>query len=189
MWGSFKMRYISIDTETGGIGLDKSLLSVAMLVADKDFNIVDSLELFVIPDDGVFRVSPDGLKINKIDLTRDDFIPYKKAGTVVYDFIKRNSLEGRDKLNVVGKQVNGDLNHIWDKLISRNTWEQFVSYRIIELTGIARYLQIAGKIPADVKGGMDSLLEYFGHSNDGAHDATFDANSNLVVLKEFLKLG
>ena len=85
--------FLAIDTETGGIGSDKSLLTAYFLILDKDFKIVDDLLLLTRPEDGVYRVTSDALKINGINLIEHDSkaVFYKKAGTLLYDFLIKNN--------------------------------------------------------------------------------------------------
>lgn len=61
-------KYLALDCEMGGLGLDTSLLSVGLVVADENFKVVSTKEFLVKPDDGIYRVTGTGLGVNKIDL-------------------------------------------------------------------------------------------------------------------------
>lgn len=175
--------YLSVDTELGGLDLDASLLSMALVVYDEEGQEVDMLHLFLKPNDGIFHVCGEALSINKLDIVKLASIgkTYKEAGGIVYEFLSKYSSFGSDRLKVVGKQVRGDLNHIWDKVISRKTWENFCSYRLIDITALAESLIIVGKIPAN-RGSLESLAEHFGMKNAGAHDALNDARLTFVLF-------
>lgn len=180
------MKIISIDTETGGIGLDKSILSLGLVIADEELTVRDSFYVLCKPDDGIFRVTGKALEINKLDLidVEKKGFSYKACGKMVYDFIKFHSDNGKDKLFPLGKNVAGDLSHIHDKLISRNTWETFCSYRNIELSGIVMYLALCGKIPKDL-GSLSDICKYFQIDTSLAHNALGDARMNIEA---FIKL-
>ena len=47
------MEYLSLDTETGGLGNDVSLLSIGFVYADKNFDEISSYEIFLKPDDDI----------------------------------------------------------------------------------------------------------------------------------------
>ena len=85
-------KYIVFDVETGGIGLDKSLLSACFLycqydVKNDEYEIIDGLDLKIKPNDDVYHVTAQGMQINGIDLVEHDkvAITEKQAGTKLYD--------------------------------------------------------------------------------------------------------
>jgi DNA polymerase III epsilon subunit-like protein len=181
------MSYIILDTETGGIGLDKSLLTAYFMVCDNDFVVKDELYLRVKPDDGVYRVTGEAMAINKIDLPRHDkiSITYKEAGTVLYKFLQKNYTDDqKEKLIPVGHGMSGDLDHIFDKLVRRSTWETFVSYRRLDTSVTVQFLKSCGVFPDSVSGSLESLCEHFYISNGSLHDARVDAvNTKEVLIK------
>jgi hypothetical protein len=65
-------KYIVIDGEFGGIGLDKSILTFYFMVMDDQENKVDELDLKLKSKDGIYRVEARALEINKIDLIKHD---------------------------------------------------------------------------------------------------------------------
>jgi DNA polymerase III epsilon subunit-like protein len=183
------MKFIFIDTETGGIGLDKSLLTLSLVVTNQDLEILEKQYYSLKPDDGVYHVDGKALAINKIDLAFHDLIamPYKTAKSHVYNLIHTHSNEGADKLIPAGHGVSFDLIHIWDKLISRNSWENCCSYRPLDTGGIARFLMLLGKLPADLHGSLTSICEYFNIPLD-PHHAENDNLATIEVLKAEIAL-
>jgi len=96
--------FLALDTETGGIGPDKSLLTLYAVALDDNLNPVAfsgddfkvaggilELDLKLKPDDGIYRVTGEALGINGINLSEHDkeAIPCKKAGTLLYEFLER----------------------------------------------------------------------------------------------------
>jgi hypothetical protein len=185
-----KPTMIFLDSETGGIGIDKSLLTFCFIVTDNDFNKIDELNLALKPEDGTYKCTAEALNINKIDLIKHDktAITYKEGGTKLYNFLKYHSNEGKIKLIPVGHGMAGDLDNIFDKLIARKTWETFVSYRRLDTAGVAQFLRFSKVLNDSISGSLESLVEYFGIKKEILHDARGDTLMTINVLKEMTKL-
>lgn len=182
------MKYLFLDSEMGGLGLDKSLLTLYLEFTDDKLETVEPLHLFLKPDDGVYRVEGGGLRVNGIDLTRHDLtaIPYKKGGTLLYEFLKKHQ-ERPEDIVPVGHGVDGDIRHITDKLVARGTWEQFCSHRYLDTSSVCKFLQLKGLLPASLKGSLESLKEHYG-IQETSHTADGDVRTIKQVLKHFLNL-
>jgi len=185
------MRYISIDTETGGIGLDKSLLTLSMIYVEIQGgkpHILERFNLSLIPDDGIYRVTAGALDINKINLVdlAKVAITYKEAGTKVYNKLKSWYVDNNSVMPVpIGKNVYFDLTQIWDKLLSRGAWESFVSYRVLDLSSVVQFMKFAGKMPESVGGSLSSVCEYLNVKVGNLHEAEADALMTLYCLQGF----
>jgi DNA polymerase III alpha subunit (gram-positive type) len=185
-------KYLCFDTETGGIGLDKSLLTAYLAVYDDSFNAVDELSLLLKPDDGIYRVEARALEINGINLVEHDklAIPYREAKHFLYNFLFKNSIKG-DKLVPVGHGVAFDTQRLKHDLISSGSWENFVSYRAIDTSNVARFLIAAGKIPATVSGSLESLCDYFKVTlahGEQFHSANVDTQKTFAVFYYMLQM-
>lgn len=182
-------KYLFLDAEFGGIGLEKSILSAYFTIVDKEFNTIDSLDLLIKPDDGVYHVTAESLNITKINLIEHDnvAITYKQAGTALYQFLDRNKFEHR--LTCVGNGIQGDINHITDKLISCSNWDKFVSKISIDMCGISKFLQFSNKLPSDLSISLDSLRNYFNIQINGkSHNAKVDVLVGIEVFKNLKML-
>lgn len=60
------MKYLFLDTETGGLGLDKSLLTLYMEVTDEKFNSVGFFDLLLKPDDEALKKAREFVKFKEI---------------------------------------------------------------------------------------------------------------------------
>lgn len=184
------MKYLFLDTETGGLGLDKSLLTLYMEVTDEKFNSVGFFDLLLKPDDEVYRVTGGGMSVNGINLAEHDKNPstitYKKAGQELYLFLKWQKEEG-SHLIPVGHGVDGDIRHIQDKLVSRSTWESFCSHRYLDTSSICKYLQLCGKLDENLSGSLESLKDHLG-LKEKSHTADGDVRVVKEVLKYFKRL-
>lgn len=182
-----------MDNETGGLHEDVCLLSTYLEVVDEQFKVVDSLELYVKPNNGVYQVEAGGLEVNKINLVEHDkiAITYSEAGQKLFQFLKKNSKDGEIKLIPVGKNVQFDVSGLQKHLLGKKTMDKFVSYRLIDITGLAMGLQIKGKLPPDLGLSLFSLAEYFGVYNlvqGNAHEAKYDTQVTMLVYKKLLDL-
>ena len=183
-------QFITIDNETGGIEHDKSLLTVYAGVFDAQFKFVDELYLYLKPADDAYIVTAEALRINKINLIEHQTraVPYKEGATKLYDFIKKHSEDGKNRLVPVGQNVTFDIDHIHDKLILKKNWDKFCSYRIRDTGILAGSLQDAGLIDEAVSGGLYTLLDYFQvpYVKEELHDARVDALKTLELYEKMV---
>ncbi len=180
--------YAFIDTETGGLGLDASLLTISIILTNANFKILGELNLKCRPEDRVYRVTAEALSINKIDLIEHDkdAITYKAGGTEIYRFLNNVAVTGQEKIIPVGKNVNFDLIQLWDKCISKNTWEQFISYRVLDLSSVGQFLISAGLVNRLKSSSLSAYCEYYGIEVEGLHDARADNIMTMKLLQRML---
>lgn len=180
--------YIALDTETGGVTPETSLLTAYLAVLDDAFHIVDEIDLKLKPEDGNYVVTAQALSINKINLVEHDKVamPYSKAKTPLYQFLEKNH-QG-EKLIPLGHGVHFDVVRV-RSLISQGSWENFVSYRMLDTSIAARFLIAAGVLPKNLSGSLGSIVSHFGIKSKGdLHDARVDTLQTVSVLQELLNL-
>ena len=187
-------KYIFLDTETGGIPLDCSLLTGYFLTVDDLGRPLEGLSLELCPDDRIYKVRAEAMSINKIDLVKHDqvAITYKEAKPHLYNYLNRVSGFGKVKLLAVGQNVNFDLGHIFDKLISRDSWNNFVSYRNIDIATVSQFLKDSGKLPENTKTSLRDLGKHFevlsDYEDKFLHNAQFDVQLSVKVYFKLLEL-
>ena len=181
--------YLPFDTETGGITSESSLLSTHLAVCDSSWNIIDELELFTKPNDGQYNVTAEALSINKINLIFHDLVAktYSEAGQVLRDFLFKHSGNGRVKLVPMGKNVGFDVIKVTDNLLGKKTWNQYVSYRLYDLTGLVMYLKRKGKLAPDAPDSLSGIAKYFGIDAEW-HTARGDCLVSIEVVKKLESL-
>lgn len=180
-------KYIALDIETGGLGVDKSFLTAYFAILDKELNIIDELYLYCKPKDGIYHVTAKGMEVNGIDLVEHDKIAdtYQIAGTKLYQFL--NQHEG--PLIAIGHNVRFDMVHIYDKLISQENWWHFISYRTLDTGVIGGFAIDLGLLPRDINAGLNSLAKYLNVGTQSEkHDAKEDTLLSVGVYKELKKL-
>jgi len=183
--------YIALDTETGGVTPETSLLTAYLAILDENLLVVDDLNLRVKPEDGNYVVTAQALAINKIDLIEHDKVAmtYKAAKGVLYDFLYRNCMDKHEKLIPVGHGTAFDVKRVVTHLISQGSWETFVSYRTLDTSIAAQFLRAAGRFPDSVSGSLGSLVGHFKLPSQGElHDARVDTLQTVSVLRELLNL-
>jgi hypothetical protein len=180
---------LSIDCETGGLGLDKSLLSISMIFCTDDCNPVEIFNLNLKPNDGVYHCTGEALGINKINLVEHDAnaVTYKEAGTLIYWQLNRHYGEN-GHIKVLGKNVYFDLLAVWDKLIARATWEQFCSYQVIDISSVWAFLEHSGIVPHLEKTSLTSIADYLQvkYNQEDLHTAQGDAMLNIMVYQTLI---
>jgi hypothetical protein len=189
-----KTRYLFLDCEMGGIGLQYSLLTAAFYVTNRFFEPIAELDLMVKPDDGDYILTAKGMGVNKIDIVAHDkaATTYKQSKPALYDFL---SHQGREiRLVPVGHGVKGDIAHIIKNLISVGSWETFCTYHYIDTSVVLQFLRSCGKMPDDIEGSVTGLAKYF-HINQKAgddaqyHNAMFDAKITAKIYQKMVELG
>ena len=183
------MGYVFIDCEMGSVELEYSLLSAYFLATNDNFQKVDELELLVKPDDGKYIVTGEALSINKIDLYSHDLKakPYKETGTILYKWLDKLTENGKNKFVPIGHGIYGDIKFIQKYLISRGSWEKFISYRTLDTSGVCQFLKSCNLFPETVSGSLESLAKYFNIPVDEntLHNAKTDT---LLTFQVFMKL-
>lgn len=181
--------FIALDTETGGLDPEKhSLLSLAVIITDKDYNILGELNLKLKPNDDIFHCTGKALAINKIDLSEHYLkaVSYEQGSILLLNFLKEwqtshwITAKG-EKLIPVGKNVSFDLSQIFGKLISKADWEQFVSYRALDVSAVFLFMQQLGKLE-NLNGSLESLANHYSIKGK-FHDALDDIKMTLQILK------
>lgn len=188
-------KFIALDVETGGIGDDKSLLTACFILSEKADNgemvIIDVLNLKIKPDDGIYHLTAESLSINHIDIQSHDktAITVRDAGQQLYAKLKSwYILAGSNKLIPVGHNVAFDIRRVTNTLVSPGSWDQFVSYRVLDTCVIAQFLRMTNKLPNNLACSLVNLGDYFKcHPISGKpHEAEYDTLLALNVLGKLM---
>jgi len=184
------IKYLICDAEMGGRELQYSLLTSFFIVTDSNFQSLGELHLQTKPDDGIYILSGQGMRVNGINIQAHDkiAIPYKQAKPLLFDFLKQMS--NGTRLVPVGHGIRGDISHFIKYLISEGSWEQFCTYHYIDTSVVLQFLRACGKMNEDCDGSVTALAAHFGVIVEGAdHDCRVDTMKTLGVFREFVQLG
>lgn len=200
------MKYIVLDTETGGLRREHSLLTAAFAILDGNLNIIDRLELKLLPDnwnertgEGYYRVRGQALSVNKLNLDEleKEGITIEKAECLLKQFIKKHAETGKtfidpetfkprpviELLVPLGHHVAFDIERIKDTF-PNSGWNKYVTYRSLDTMIIAAFLQHIGMLPMEQGIGLGKLAALYNIPHN-AHDAMGDVEATIAVYREF----
>lgn len=181
-------KYFLFDTETGGIRKEMSLLTLYGHILDDNLNILDTIDLKIKPDDGVYHLTAQGLGINRINIMVHDQVA-KPVSEVKNRF--KNYIVGwalNQKLTPIGHNVRFDVKFVKTHLLE--DWDRYFDRRHIDTASIGKFLALTGIVPklnsyslADMAAAM--LLEV---DESKRHEASYDADLTLNVLRSMTNL-
>jgi hypothetical protein len=195
------INYLFKDCESGGIDpRETSLLTGFFAVTDDCFNIQATLDLAIKYP--VYKVCSKALEVNKIDLVQHEAnaVTVAEAENALNQFLKPFAQKvrpdlGRPVMNEddlittplipVGHNVGFDVEFCKVSLPGVK-WSKYVSYRVLDTQVIGRFLQLQGKLPADLSISLRSLAQYFDIKDEAAHTAEGDVLVTIDVFKHLL---
>jgi oligoribonuclease (3'-5' exoribonuclease) len=182
------MKYIAFDVEAGGTEVDHSMLSAYFVVIDEDLKTVyGELDLLIKPDNGNYVVTAEALGVNRINLIEHDkvAITESKAGTLLYNFLKTHAPNGTVKLTPLGHGIAFDVQFVKRHLLNKS-FNQFVSYRMLDTSSIIQFMKLVGQVPRDLAGSLSEIATYFGVSTvtNIAHTAKGDTWMVIEILRK-----
>lgn len=171
-----------LDVETGGLTPTTSLLSLGMILIDeKSLEVIDEIELFLKPDNGIYAVTPQALQVNQIDLVEHEkwAESYSRSYPKLLKFFSGNEING-----CIGHNIAFDLGFVFKFLIRKTKWDKLCGYRNIDTAGIARFLGNAGILPK-MSYSLENLCAYY-RINPPDHTALKDAQCTLGLYRRML---
>lgn len=180
--------FLFIDTETGGLSPEYSLLTVAAAVTDQDFNILNMLTFSLRPAES-YAVSPEAMRINKIDLAKHaEEAIYADSAQLKFEQLLSDglTLTGRRRLIPAGHNVSFDLGFLYAQLMPEATFRKYCTYPALDTAVIARFLSHLNLI--DCACNLVALRERFAIHSGTAHNAANDVLATIELAKIFTKL-
>jgi DNA polymerase III alpha subunit (gram-positive type) len=181
-------KYFLFDTETGGIRKEMSLLTLYGHILDDNLNILDTIDLKIKPDDGVYHVNAQGLEINKINIVEHDRIakPLSEVKTRFKNYICGWSLN--QKLTPIGHNVRFDVKFVKTHLLE--DWDRYFDRRHIDTASIGKFLALSGIVPKLKTYSLSEMAQalMIDVNEDSRHEARFDADLTLNVLRNMTQL-
>ena len=179
--------YLFMDCETGGLTPDYSLLTLAAIVADADFNPirggnkVDTLTLEIRHP--TYVVSPEALTINKIDLVNHSACGLKleEAKEKFEEFVKNGKAMCGDKLIPAGHNLLFDLNFVWAQLMPQDVWRRYCNHHFLDTMVVARFFKATGVIEGGCS--LTDLRELFHVDTGVAHTALADTQATMAIAR------
>jgi len=174
-----------IDTETGGLTTDMSLLSIALVVTNDTLVIQNTFTLDIKPDDGVYRVHPRALEVNRINLAEHAgrAATYTQATAYIREFLHPYRALAM-RMTPVGWNLMFDFRFVRAHLPGV-PWDDVLSYRGLDVQAVSRFMQLRGKLPLAL-GSLDSHIRHYGIADAQEHSALSDCMMTIDVLKRFI---
>lgn len=187
-------KFFLFDCETGGKNPKTSLLTLYGMVLNEKLELLDTIDLKIKPNNRLYNLTAEALSVNKIDIVAHDSVAIleSQAANDFYDFVYKHSI-GDARMIPAGHNLSLDISFVKKHLLKADNaegddWGKFFSYRRLDTATIAHYLILAGKLPHELDCSLESLATHFGLSYAQAHDAKFDAELTLNVLKKLIGL-
>lgn len=178
------MKYFCFDTEFGGLKKEFSLLTLYGEILDEELNSIDSIDLKIKPENGMYIISPEALQINRINIVEHDkvAISLKEASEAFRSFISRHAIS--TKLIPLGHNVSIDVKFAKHHLMQPEEWNKYFSFRKLDTHSIGLFLSMSGFLPKFDSYSLKTMAEFFGLSIDGLHDAKYDVKTTIEIVKK-----
>ncbi|MNI63960.1 oligoribonuclease [compost metagenome] len=193
-------RLLFIDCETGGLDPQvHSLLTVGMAVYDTNTNqITGELDLQIKHKD--YIVTPEALRVNKLDLTREvqcteslGFIGVATPLAACMSIVKFINLYFDDKPIVAGHNVAFDIDFIGTQLFDNeycHPLSEHISHRKVDTQAVVQFLVSFGRLDLS-SSSLEKCLKYFKieTKEEDRHTALGDVKSTIKLyesLKQFV---
>jgi DNA polymerase III alpha subunit (gram-positive type) len=149
---------------------------------------LDTIDLKIKPDDGVYHVNAQGLEINKINIVEHDRIakPLSEVKTRFKNYICGWSLN--QKLTPIGHNVRFDVKFVKTHLLE--DWDRYFDRRHIDTASIGKFLALSGIVPKLKTYSLSEMAQalMIDVNEDSRHEAKFDADLTLNVLRNMTQL-
>lgn len=178
-------KYIAFDTETSGLNsLRNNLLSVCFVILDKNLNEINKINYDIKHKE--YIVSPDALKVNKIDLIKHNNTKWtiESANKNLIKILENCNLEFR--LVPIGHNLQFDINFIKNSgLLSEKKYSKYISCNGIDTITTLQYLKLIGDFKYDQSLSLTSLKDYFNiNINGDLHNAETDILITIEILRK-----
>ena len=186
--------FAPFDTETGARTPEEGdLLTFYMAIMDKEFKILDEIDLKLKPDDRLPVAQQEALNVNGIDLKKhlEDpaTVTYSEGRKLLEAFLKKHAKKvGRfNNLRPMGYNVPFDEGYTWHYLLPRAEWNKYFHYKRVDVMERVDGLKEAGWFPPEL-GSLGTVVEYLQIPKRNAHNAKEDTHMMIDVYKKWLEI-
>lgn len=186
-------KYFLFDTETGGLDAKTiSLLSFFGLVLDQDLTPIDTIDLVIRPDDGIYHLDIEAMKVNRINILdhHEKTITECEAGKALQNFLFKHTAAISPRpftLIPTGHNIGRLDIPMGERLVGFDNWDRSMSRRTLDTGTIAQFLMLQGILPETNNCSLRQLCEHYKIDYSGAHNAKSDVYITLEVLKAMVK--
>lgn len=181
-------RYVFIDTETGGTIPGKhSLLSIGIVIWEKDCGIIDKKEFYI--KHSSYVITKEAQKINKFDRKIHETIA-DTPKVIIENLINFISQYFPNDIffPLAGHNIQFDINFLKEFFSENNrSFYQYFSHRAIDTYSIYKALVLSNKINNNLNSSHDAFA-YFNISVANRHNALEDCLATVELFEKMLKL-
>lgn len=181
-------KYFLFDTETGGVRKEMSLLTLYGYILDESLNVLDTIDLKIKPDDGIYRLNAAGLEMNRINIVEHDKVAksVSEVRTLFKNYICGWSLN--QKLTPIGHNVRFDVKFAKTHLLE--DWDRYFDRRHIDTASVGKFLALTGFVPKLNTYSLSemALAMMIDVDESKRHEANYDADLTLKVLRNMTNL-
>jgi len=186
--------YLFVDTETGGLTPQHSLLTVSCIGVDAKFTIIPSLDsplgLYMKIKHEEYALTAGALSVNKINIAEHDAdaVPVKQASAMLVAFIEEMiAKSGKARLIPAGHNVGFDINFLRAYLLTDAQWDKYFTYPALDTAAVARFLNAAGLHAGGYS--LTRLRElYVPHMVGQLHNAKTDNVTTIELANKFASM-
>jgi DNA polymerase III alpha subunit (gram-positive type) len=184
--------YFFIDTETGGLTRECSLLTFDGTLLDENLSIIEKVSYKIKPDDGMYKIHAEAMLVNKIDLLQHNkgavpLLEVAKQFRAWATNIKQNRYPNCE-IVVGGQNVWFDIEFLKQTLMP--DWSEYFSRRIIDLQSISLLFKAANLIPSKQRISLSEMVKYFEIpiSQENMHSSDVDVAASIEIFKKYITL-
>lgn len=188
--------YLFIDTETGGLTPQHSLLTLSCIGVDKDFDIIPRMvpagdaKLYLKIKHDEYALTAGALAVNKINILEHNatgvaLTEARKTLLAFLDEVVR--LSGRARLVPAGHNVGFDIQFVRANLLTDAEWDKYFTYPAFDTAAIARFFTAAGRHDGGYS--LQRLRDKFvPHMTHDLHDAEIDNLTTIELARKLVEL-
>jgi DNA polymerase III epsilon subunit-like protein len=186
--------YVAFDSETGGLNpASADMLTFYMAIVDRNFKILDEIDLKLKPDSRLPVAEEGALKVNGIDLYKHladpGIVTYSEAKEKILVLLKKYlKKKGRySNLTPLGQNVQFDIDWLQHHILPKEEYDKLLHYGKMDTKMITDFMKAATWLPPDL-GSLDSLAKHFNVALSNAHNAKADTLATVEIYKKLLEL-
>mgnify|MGYP001556055642 CR=1 FL=1 len=186
--------YLFVDTETGGLTTQHSLLTASLICVDKNFDIIPrksgehGLHLKIQHDDYVLTAG--ALTVNNISIAehhKEGLSLQAAKSALLYFLDEMLSISACKRFVPAGHNVSFDVKFLQHYLLTDAEWNKYFTYPALDTAAAARWLHTAGRHPGGYA--LSRLRDsYAPHMRGQLHDAETDNLTALEIAKKFAQM-
>lgn len=184
--------YLFIDTETGGLSKECSLLTFDATLLDAELNFLEKISYKIKPDDGLYKIQAGALHVNKINILDHDrgALPMSEASKQFRAWAQNlKDIKYPDcEIITVGQNVWFDIEFLKQEFAP--DWSEYFSRRVLDIQSVSLLLKLCGMMPQNQRISLSELTKYFEIpiEEQNMHSSDVDVAASIEILKKCITL-